>query len=272
MLVSNWPPIILEVTKHIVYIQTPDGSGTGFLVANTPDNKFLAIATADHVLARALFWEQPIRVQHLTGKTSTMLRVNERAIISESKYDTCALFFERSKLPSLPAAPLPMFADKTKMVKVGTEVGWLGFPGNLAQKNLSFFSGRISAWMNEEEQYLVDGVAIHGVSGGPAFVGTDVPSLVGVVSAYLANYTIGPPLPGLCSIRSVVQFQLMVEKWNSLAQAQAKQASAAPSSAPAAAPASASPSGPPVPAPVAPPAKAEPLPAPGNPGEDPQPE
>ena len=81
----------------------------------------------------------------------------------------------------------------------------------MARTELCFFSGRISAWLEQEQSYLVDGVAINGVSGGPAFqVDEDGrPVLLGVVSAYLPNKSLGGTLPGL----SVVQHIGHLEKW-----------------------------------------------------------
>lgn len=51
-----------------------------------------------------------------------------------------------------------------KHLKIAVPVGWLGFPA-IDPNTLCFFSGSISA--RQHSQYLIDGVAIHGVSGGP---------------------------------------------------------------------------------------------------------
>ncbi len=67
----------------------------------------------------------------------------------------------------MPAEPLPL-VPKDKFLKVGNKIGWLGFPA-IQGANLCFFSGDISAWLQSQMAYLVDGVAINGVSGGPAF-------------------------------------------------------------------------------------------------------
>ena len=70
------------------------------------------------------------------------------------------LFQTELKLPDIPIPLLP--ANIT--LPIGSEVGWLGFPGIDAQ-TLCFFSGNISA--RKPAAYLIDGVAINGVSGGP---------------------------------------------------------------------------------------------------------
>ena len=72
-------------------------------------------------------------------------------------------------------------ASQGKFLRVGNEIGWLGFPA-VETTSLCFFGGRISAWNDTAKFYFVDGVAIHGVSGGPAFFLTHPePMLVGVV-------------------------------------------------------------------------------------------
>jgi hypothetical protein len=107
-------------------------------------------------------------------------------------------------------------------LKVGNEIGWLGFPA-IHTANLCFFSGKISAWINVQSAYLVDGVAINGVSGGPAFHLTgadDNPVVVmGVVSAYIANRATGEVLPGLSVVRDVAQFHELTPTFASLDQA-----------------------------------------------------
>jgi hypothetical protein len=55
--------------------------------------------------------------------------------------------------------------------------------------------------------YLIDGVAINGVSGGPVFyhTGSEV-QIVGVISAYVANRATGDTLPGLSIAQDVAHF------------------------------------------------------------------
>jgi hypothetical protein len=71
----------------------------------------------------------------------------------------------------------------------GAPLGWLGYPG-LAFPELCFFRGFISGHQEKPPIYLVDGVAINGVSGGPAF---DLSGLiVGLISAYRPNESRSP--------------------------------------------------------------------------------
>jgi hypothetical protein len=91
-----------------------------------------------------------------------------------------------------------------KRLNPGVETGWLGFPA-VAPFNLCFFCGHISAWLENDEAYLVDGVAINGVSGGPAFVQDDQenPTIIGLVTEYRPNFASGAPLPGVSLVRSI---------------------------------------------------------------------
>lgn len=134
--------------------------------------------------------------------------------------DTAVLLFSRGDLP-LPPDPLPL-TPKDKSLRVGNKIGWLGFPA-IPAASLCFFSGDISAWLQTQTAYLVDGVAINGVSGGPAFhiFQPDPPLviIVGVVSAYMPNRATGEVLPGLSVVRDVSQFHELVPTFASLDQA-----------------------------------------------------
>lgn len=200
----EWNVAVEEVEKHIVSITTPRGRGTGFLVSTSSDGSICAIATAAHVVADAHYWEQPIRITHqMSGKT-VLLRTADRAIFLKEDKDTAAVIFTKGEIP-LPPQPLDL-APEGKFLRVGSEIGWLGFPA-VAPADLCFFSGRVSAVRNSGNEYLVDGVAINGVSGGPAFWnGGNRITLMGVMSAYIANRATGETLPGLTVIQNVDQF------------------------------------------------------------------
>ncbi len=86
----------------------------------------------------------------------------------------------------------------SKRKKIGVEVGWTGFP-SLSASDLCFFSGTVSFYKSRENTYLIDGVAINGVSGGPVFsvLSKSKPQIIGVISAYIANKRGDDSLPGL---------------------------------------------------------------------------
>lgn len=108
-------------------------------------------------------------------------------------------------------------------MKVGASIGWLGFPA-LPSADLCFFTGSISARLESLSAYFVDGVAINGVSGGPAFaIDGDEPYMVGVVSAYMPNRATGEALPGLGIVRDVTQFHVEVQRFRSFDEAKAEE-------------------------------------------------
>ncbi len=222
---TNWVAAIEAVEKHVVMIRTPSGWGTGWFFANASFadvQDSVCLATANHVVEHEKLWEEPIRLEHTGLKKGAMIRPSERAILNYPRHDVAAIVFPRALLPTLPSDPISLPAPGRRP-KVGNEVGWLGFP-SVAGGALCFFSGRISAWNKEEQQYFVDGVAINGVSGGPAFLGerTEDLKIIGVVSSYLPNVRpSGQALPGLCTIRSVEFFHTVIKTFDSLEEAKA---------------------------------------------------
>jgi hypothetical protein len=229
---SPWHVVVQNVRPHIVRIMTPRGSGTGFLLYNSQIKGFSAVATAAHVVNAAHFWEEPLRLQHPESGKTALVRPGSRAIMLNEANDVAAIMFDKVDLP-LPEEPLVLSADD-KYIKVGVDIGWLEFPA--ISNELCFFGGRISAYSQREETYLVDGVAINGVSGGPAFKPEDdeTVSVIGVLSAYMPNRATGETLPGLAVVTDIVEFHKMVASFKNFDQAKAQQTS--PAAAPAAPP------------------------------------
>lgn len=222
---TEWYEAVEFLTPYIVRILTPQGSGTGFLVSCSKNTGLVGIATADHVISHAHYWQEPIRIEHQASGKSILLRHTDRAINSQPLTDTAGVVFERGEL-ILPTDALQLTPPKQHF-KAGVEIGWLGYPA-IPQASLCFFTGHISAWIETEQAYLVDGVAINGVSGGPAFI-TDR-MLVGVVSAYIPNRATGEPLPGLAVVRGVDQFHDLARSFRSLDDAKAQASPAIPPS------------------------------------------
>jgi len=213
-----WSAAVEHIHPHIVRIDTPQSSGTGFLISNSHNNAFCGIATAAHVVYHAHDWEEPIRIAHVSK--SIVIRSHQRKIFLDPIRDTATILFDRGELP-LPPDPLSLI-PKDKSLKVGTKVGWLGFPA-IPDANLCFFEGSVSAWLETQTAYLIDGVAINGVSGGPAFHirDGDHPAVViiGVVSAYVPNRATGEVLPGLSVVQDVSHFHELAPTFASLDQA-----------------------------------------------------
>jgi len=216
----EWQHAIERITDFVVRISTPQTSGTGFLVSRSMVDPVCGIATAAHVIKHAHYWEQPIQIDHLASGKSLMLHHDERAILIEG-YDTAAIVFDKGEMPF--PENTPRISPEGKSLKVGIEVGWLGFPA-ISSTNLCFFSGRTSCYLPKEHAYLVDGVAINGVSGGPTFFNTENDFVVvGVVSAYIANRVTGETLPGLAVIRDVTQYQKLEKRFKTIDEAKTKE-------------------------------------------------
>lgn len=224
----EWHEAIDAVRPHVFRITTPQGSGTGFLLRVENDPGLLAVATAAHVIDHAHFWEQPIRVEHVVTGHSMLLRHDQRAIRLSYDTDTAAILFH-SEFEDLPEASLDL-VRRDRTLKQGVRVGWLGFPG-VRLSALCFFNGSISAYVKAEHSYLVDGVAINGVSGGPVFrLGQNGVELVGLVSAYMPNRATGEGLPGLAVIRDVEDLYATVDSVKSIREAKLDETPARPPS------------------------------------------
>lgn len=217
----EWHVAVEEITPHVVQITTPQGSGTGFFIFRSADAAACAVATAAHVIDHANFWEQPIRIRNTDTGDVLLLRAADRAIFVDEAKDTAIILFRPQSFP-LPNQPFGMI-EKDYMQKVGTQIGWLGFPA-IPAADLCFFQGTISAWLGTHNAYFVDGVAINGVSGGPAFTCYgDSPEIIGVMSAYMPNRATGETLPGLAIVRDVIHLRDVVEKFKSFEDAKAKE-------------------------------------------------
>ncbi|MFD0724364.1 trypsin-like peptidase domain-containing protein [Lysobacter brunescens] len=217
----EWYEAIDQVTPHVFRISTPDGSGSGWLVSRSQVDDLCVLATAAHVIDSAHYWEKPIRITHHQSGGTLLLRADQRAIIIDSAKDTAALIFNSGEL-HLPQNN-PQLFQRDYHLKPGNEIGWLGYPA-VQGADLCFFQGHVSAYLDRETSYLVDGVAINGVSGGPAFAkwGDDV-EMIGLVSAYIPNRATGVVLPGVALIRDINQYHDYADRVRNLDDAQAQQ-------------------------------------------------
>lgn len=219
----NWDQVVKKVAPHVLKIETPSGHGTGFLFLYNETSAWCCVATAEHVVSHADDWQQPIKIHHPhTGKT-VFLKQDERVIYRDWKTDSAVILFLKNDLdlPDIPITLLPMGS----LIDIGSEVGWLGFP-SIAPHTLCFFSGNISARQEYRNAYLIDGVAINGVSGGPVLhlTGTDGVQIVGTVSAYSANRATGEALPGLAIAQDVSHFHDVANHVHSIDDANRKKA------------------------------------------------
>ncbi len=211
----------MEHIKPYVYkIYTPRGTGTGFQLSYAQNKQFIGIATALHVIDHAHDWEEPIKLVHHQSGATTILREAERVIFSYRDKDLAFILLNVGDLP-VNTTDLSMIPPD-KRLKQGVHMGWCGFPV-VAPDQLCFFTGHMSSWLLDQKSYLVDGVAINGVSGGPAFtVDNKGPRICGVVSAYVPNRVTGETLPGVCLIRDVSPYRNALKTVSSLEEADEK--------------------------------------------------
>jgi len=211
----TWAKALEKLEEYIFKMLTPTGVGTGFLISLS--GNICGIATAFHVVEHEYDWEEPIKIQHYRTGKQVLLRKPDRVIFPYSNQDLAFILFPQGEF-ELPTKMLKM-KPSDKYVRQGVQMGWCGFP-NIASSQLCFFTGHVSALLQSTGSYLVDGVAINGVSGGPAFtVHDESPHICGVVSAYIANRATGETLPGVCLIRDVAPYQDLLSRLESLEQA-----------------------------------------------------
>lgn len=218
-----WHNLFSTIKPYLIRIETPAGSGTGFLFGFNADQTIAAVATAWHVVAHEYEWKSPIKLIHHNSNKELFLKSESRVILLDRKRDSASILLLSSELP-FPKEVLPLM-DPGFFKKVGVEVGWVGFP-SVAYPELCFFSGTVSAFLAKDDCYLIDGVAINGVSGGPVFAAhkDGGPSIIGSVSAYMPNRVGGSALPGLLRAQDISSFQATLKKIRSLEEAKKKEA------------------------------------------------
>lgn len=218
----NWDQVVKKVSPHVIKIETPYGHGTGFLLLYNDSKTWCGIATAEHVVSYADDWKQPIKIHSFTEE-SIFLQPENRVIYRDWTKDSAVILFFKGdfQLPELPIALLPM----GQLLDIGSEVGWLGFP-SIAPQTLCFFSGNISAHQEFRNAYLIDGVSINGVSGGPVLclTRTEGVKIVGTINAYSANRATGEALPGLAIAQNVAHFHDVANHVHSIDEANRKKA------------------------------------------------
>ena len=144
-----------------------------------------------------------------------------RAILTNPATDSAVILFE-SGILEFPGDLIQLRQIESRL-NIGAEVGWLGYPA-IEPYSLCFFSGNVSARRDDLKSYLIDGVAINGVSGGPVINSTvaDGVQFVGVMTAYRANRATGEALPGLSIAQDVSHFHGVIQHVRSIDEANRK--------------------------------------------------
>ena len=204
----DWHQAVDRVSKCVFRIVAGNCTGTGFLVALGRDGSsseyFGQIATCWHVVADLVGTARELEIIPADSSLSFSTPADQIGFypLGDVRYDTALIVVRTGKLFSENDL-LPLYPYES-MVARGAEIGWLGFPG-IVEPQLCFFHGHISGYLNEPPTYLVDGVAINGVSGGPAF--DDRCHVIGIVSSYRPNqldeHTTLPGLTGVVPIGAV---------------------------------------------------------------------
>lgn len=168
-----------------------------------------SVAPSAAVTRLSKSWKQPIRIRNDASTTPRFLKDDERVIFVDYATDSAVVFFFKGDL-GLPEQPIGLFPMDAPC-SIGLDIGWMGYPA-IEPNTLCFFSGSISARQVSSKGYLIDGVAIHGVSGGPVFQCPDPNSIliIGTVSAYHANRATGEALPGLLRAQDVSHFHEVI--------------------------------------------------------------
>ena len=210
-----WHQCYEKILPYIFSVETPDGWGSGFFFAYNETKSTAAFATAAHVIAGAEDWKQPIKMRQHTTRKEIFLTDEQRFIYLDRKRDSASILI-KSDAFELPADVLPML-EPGKFKKIGVEVGWAGYPV-IAHPHLCFFTGPLSAVLEDDDSYLIDGVAINGVSGGPVFaqLKDSMPQILGTVSAYMPNRIGGDALPGLLRAQDVTTFHKTIQTIKSI--------------------------------------------------------
>lgn len=212
-----WHNAVSLMSSNLVKIENCSCVGSGVLFQLPVGARYnRCVLTAHHVIEKALATKGPIVITPENDRKS-QLTVSKWAIVDNEPHDHAIVMFNVSaSFPALcPYDTLPA----TKSFKPGVEIGWMGYPGlrllKGAPPNVACFShGYISAYLAQEQAYLIDGVSIHGMSGGPAFVCNDNGSIVlaGIVTNYFANRRPdGTVLPGMAMFRTIKSIQKYYE-------------------------------------------------------------
>lgn len=210
-----WYEAVDRFEKSVFNINAGSSAGTGIVVSIGYDRQtsdaYATIATAWHVLSSLPQTSDDIRLTS-TNKTKVLSSDKNQMVfhpLGESRYDTGLIIVNTGEPLLKESELLPIFPHDSVLAR-GADVGWLGFPG-LAEHELCFFHGFISGYLNDPPTYLVDGVAVHGVSGGPVF--DNRAHLIGMVSAYIPNrIDRQTTLPGLLAITPINAIRYWMEQ------------------------------------------------------------
>lgn len=215
-----WHGALMLIQNRVFKIKDPHGYGTGFHIGNFGDDgKLCAVATAYHVIQQAHDWGEPLKVIHVQTGREILLKESDRGIFTYANKDLAIILFNLPDDLKLPPNQIDLIPTNSYLYP-GVDIAWCGFP-NFRSDNLCFFHGYISCY-DTLGDYLIDGVVINGVSGGPVFYvddHTNQPKVAGVITAYIPNRSGGNTLPGVGMITSVAPYEETIKSLQNLSQA-----------------------------------------------------
>ena len=201
----SWSVAVKQMQGNLVRIETHgDGYGSGIIIpppTDTPGN--CCVLTAFHVIKLAYETGATITIRNSSGVCIDLPSLLRTIFFVKDRDQAIVSFNAPNEFGSLHTMH---FLSGDSHYNPGVELGWLGFPRlDKARDIPCFLSGRISAYLPEDEAYLIDGVSIHGVSGGPAFYCSDDGKVVlaGIVTNYYPNEVNNQAWPGLAMFRTV---------------------------------------------------------------------
>jgi hypothetical protein len=210
---NTWADVIPRVERLVYQVKADAGRGTAFAISvATPSGNqhHTMFATAWHVVEGAVGNDATLDLVGKDGVLVSGLTTGPVSVypVGPPEYDA-AMIVVPTRVPLVSIVDLHAMPLET-MLNRGAELGWLGYPA-LAAPDLCFFRGNVSGHRKDPPCYLVDGVGINGVSGGPAFDADGL--IVGMVSSYIPNQeNRGLTLPGLLTITPMNLVRLWMQQ------------------------------------------------------------
>ncbi len=211
-----WPQAVSQMRQNLVKVSTLGGGyGSGFLIPpppKAPGN--LCVITAFHVIKQAHETGATIEIEHPGEGIKISLPSLARSVFVANNRDQAIISFNGPK--DFEKLHEVTFLSKDRHYNPGVELGWLGFPDLEVSQNVAcFLSGRVSAYLEDKEAYLIDGVSIHGLSGGPVFYcSDDQVVMAGIVTNYYPNPVNNQAWPGLAMFRTINPLMKLYEGQN----------------------------------------------------------
>lgn len=208
---TEWHIAINKMMQNVVKVSIAGGGyGSGVIVPNPKNTASnCCVLTAYHVIQKAEETGATIVIELANTRDKIELPSLLRTIFTAKDRDQALILFNGPEQFGKPRE-YQLLPENNHYVP-GVEFGWLGYPSlEIAEDTVCFLHGRVSAYIDKYEAYLVDGASIHGVSGGPVFCCGDNGTVVlaGIVTNYYPNNvsiqnTGVQAWPGLAMFRTV---------------------------------------------------------------------